>query len=119
MGWRGWNGWARQERTNYPLSLSVEDFGEALGLTAQVAEPISADRVCGYMQRALEQLADALEYAPDRPVRELDILPADERTYLLEDLNRTDADLTRRIFACTSCSRRQVRRAPDAVALVL
>ncbi|MDX0061335.1 non-ribosomal peptide synthetase, partial [Sinorhizobium meliloti] len=80
-----------EERTNYPLTLSVEDFGEALGLTAQVVEPVSADRVCGYMQQVLEQLAEALEHAPNRPVRDLDILPAAERTYLLEDLNRTAA----------------------------
>ncbi|MCK1736552.1 amino acid adenylation domain-containing protein, partial [Bradyrhizobium sp. 138] len=80
-----------EERTNYPLTLSVEDFGEALGLTAQVAEPISADRICGYMQQTLAQLAAALERAPNTPVRELDILPADERTYLLEELNRTAA----------------------------
>ncbi|WP_210388720.1 hypothetical protein [Rhizobium sp. 007] len=53
-----------EERTNYPLTLSVEDFGEALGLTAQVVEPVSADRVCGYMQQVLEQLAEALEHAP-------------------------------------------------------
>ncbi|MER8524639.1 condensation domain-containing protein, partial [Mesorhizobium sp. M1076] len=106
-----------EERTNYPLTLSVEDFGEALGLTAQVAEPISADRVCSYMQRALEQLAEALERAPDRPVRELDILPADERTYLLEELNRTAAP-----YPSDRCIHelfeQQVRRAPDAVAVV-
>ncbi|WP_354426068.1 condensation domain-containing protein, partial [Mesorhizobium abyssinicae] len=81
-----------EERTNYPLSLSVEDFGQALGLTAEAAEPICADRVCGYMQRALEALAEALELAPNTPVRELDILPAAERGYLLEELNRTEAD---------------------------
>ncbi|WP_043162494.1 condensation domain-containing protein, partial [Bradyrhizobium sp. Ai1a-2] len=80
-----------EERTNYPLTLSVEDFGEALGLTADAAEPICPDRVCGYMQRALEQLAEALERAPDTPVRELEILPAAERAYLLEELNRTAA----------------------------
>ncbi|WP_245309145.1 condensation domain-containing protein, partial [Bradyrhizobium retamae] len=80
-----------EERTNYPVTLSVEDYGEALGLTAQVAEPVSADRVCGYMQRALEQLAEALEHAPNTPVRELDILPSAERAYLLEELNRTAA----------------------------
>ncbi|WP_213291190.1 hypothetical protein, partial [Bradyrhizobium sp. sGM-13] len=78
-----------EERTNYPLTLSVEDFGKALGLTAEAAEPVSADRVCGYMQRALEQLADALEHAPNTPVCDLDILPRDERIYLLEELNRT------------------------------
>ncbi|MDK1494845.1 condensation domain-containing protein, partial [Sinorhizobium sp. 7-81] len=81
-----------EERTNYPLTLSVEDFGETLGLTAEAAEPISADRVCAYMQHVLEQLADVLEHAPHTPVRELDILPADERSYLLEELNRTAAD---------------------------
>ncbi|WP_427144638.1 condensation domain-containing protein, partial [Rhizobium leguminosarum] len=80
-----------EERTNYPLTLSVDDFGQELGLTADAVEPISADRICGYMQRALEQLVDALEQAPDRPVRELDILPAEERSYLLEELNRTEA----------------------------
>ncbi|WP_457663920.1 amino acid adenylation domain-containing protein [Sinorhizobium medicae] len=106
-----------EERTNYPLTLSVEDFGEALGLTAQVVEPVSADRVCGYMQQVLEQLAEALEHAPNRPVRDLDILPAAERTYLLEDLNRTAAD-----YPSERCIHelfeQQVRRAPEAVALV-
>nr|WP_234939741.1 non-ribosomal peptide synthetase [Sinorhizobium kostiense] len=106
-----------EERTNYPVTLAVEDFGEALGLTAQVVEPISADRVCGYMQRALEQLAEALEQAPDRPVRELDILPADERRYLLEELNRTEADYPSDLCV-HELFEAQVRRAPDAVALV-
>ncbi|PDT56268.1 non-ribosomal peptide synthetase, partial [Bradyrhizobium diazoefficiens] len=106
-----------EERTNYPLTLSVEDFGEALGLTVQVAEPISADRICGYMQRSLEQLAEALEHAPDAPVRELDILPAEERTYLLEDLNRTEE-----AYPTEQCVHElfeaQVQKAPEAVALV-
>ncbi|MCP3463546.1 non-ribosomal peptide synthetase [Bradyrhizobium sp. CCGUVB23] len=106
-----------EERTNYPLTLSVEDFGEALGLTAQVAEPVSADRVCGYMQRALEQLAEALERAPHTPVRDLDILPADERAYLLEALNRTGA-----AYPSDACIHElfeaQVAKAPDAVAVL-
>ncbi|MGY3131094.1 amino acid adenylation domain-containing protein [Bradyrhizobium sp. USDA 4501] len=106
-----------EERTNYPVNLSVEDYGEALGLTAQVAEPVSAHRVCGYMQRALEQLAEALEHAPNMPVRELDILPAEERSYLLEELNRTAAP-----YPSERCIHElfeaQVHKAPEAVALV-
>ncbi|UVK49252.1 amino acid adenylation domain-containing protein (plasmid) [Mesorhizobium sp. AR07] len=112
MEWLG-----SEERTNYPLTLSVEDFGEALGLTAEAAEPISADRVCGYMQHMLEQLAQALEHAPNTPVRELDILPAAERTYLLEELNRTAA-----AYPSKRCIHElfeaQVRQAPEAVAVV-
>ncbi|RWC01739.1 MAG: amino acid adenylation domain-containing protein, partial [Mesorhizobium sp.] len=106
-----------EERTNYPLTLSVEDYGEALGLTAQVAEPVSADRVCGYMQHALEQLTEALEHAPNTPVRELAILPAAERAYLLEELNRTAA-----AYPSERCIHelfeQQVQKAPEAVALV-
>ncbi|MBP2471127.1 amino acid adenylation domain-containing protein [Sinorhizobium meliloti] len=106
-----------EERTNYPLTLSVDDFGQELGLTADAVEPISADRICGYMQRALEQLVDALEQAPDRPVRELDILPAEERSYLLEELNRTEADYPSDLCV-HALFEAQVRRVPDAVALV-
>ncbi|WP_456639423.1 non-ribosomal peptide synthase/polyketide synthase [Bradyrhizobium sp. USDA 10063] len=106
-----------EERTNYPLTLSVEDFGEALGLTAQVAEPVSADRVCGYMQRALEQLAEALEQAPNTPVRALDILPSAERAYLVEELNRTAAPYPEQ-QCIHQLFEAQVRQAPDAVAVV-
>ncbi|RXH33271.1 peptide synthetase, partial [Bradyrhizobium nanningense] len=112
MEWLG-----AEERTNYPLTLSVEDFGEELGLTAQAAEPIAADRICGYMQRALEQLAKALEHAPDMPVRDLDILPTEERSYLLEDLNRT-AQAYPSELCVHELFEAQVQKAPEAVALV-
>ncbi|MHC2468239.1 amino acid adenylation domain-containing protein [Bradyrhizobium embrapense] len=108
---------SERERTNYPLTLSVDDFGQALGLVAEAAEPVSSDRICGYMQHALEQLAEALERAPNRPVRELDILPPAERAYLLEELNRTAA-----AYPTERCIHElfeaQVRQAPDAVAVV-
>ncbi|WP_245432831.1 condensation domain-containing protein, partial [Rhizobium sp. WW_1] len=64
-----------EERTNYPVSLSVEDFGDALGLTAQVSGSVSADRVVGLMERALESLSQALEDAPETALRSLDVLP--------------------------------------------
>ena len=50
-----------QERTNYPLTLSVDDLGEGFVLTAQVAARIGSMRVCGYMQQALKSLVEALE----------------------------------------------------------
>ena len=98
-------------------SLSVEDFGQGLGLTALVAHPLSAERVCGYMQQALESLVVALETAPDLPVRELEILPAEERVLQLETWNATAVPY--REEACIhELFEEQVRKAPEAVAVV-
>ncbi|ERT10616.1 hypothetical protein O185_23835 [Photorhabdus temperata J3] len=79
-----------QERTNYPFALSVEDFGDALGLTAQVVQPFDPERLCGYMQQALASLVNALEQAPETPVQALEILPETERTLLLKTWNATE-----------------------------
>ena len=106
-----------EERTNYPLSLSVEDFGEALGLTAQVVKEVSPERVCDFMERALSELAEALEHAPTRPVRALDVLPLAERKLLLETWNETAAAYPRE-RCIHELFEEQVRRAPEAVALV-
>ncbi|WP_422824353.1 amino acid adenylation domain-containing protein [Xenorhabdus bharatensis] len=106
-----------QERTNYPLVLSVEDGGSTLGLTAQVVQPFEPDRICGYMQQALESLAEALERAPETPVRALNILPETERTLLLEDWNATET-----VYPDQLCIHQlfeqQVGKTPDATALV-
>ncbi|WP_339955591.1 amino acid adenylation domain-containing protein, partial [Xenorhabdus sp. NBAII XenSa04] len=106
-----------QERTNYPFVLSVEDFGEALGLTAQVVQPFDPMRVCGYMQQALESLADVLEQAPETPVRQLDILPPAERTLLLTTWNTTETP-----YPAAACLHQlfeqQVESTPQATALI-
>ncbi|MCF7697602.1 hypothetical protein KPG66_16660, partial [Mycetohabitans sp. B2] len=72
-----------QERTHYPIGLSVEDFGQALGLTAQSVPPLEPERVCTYMQQALHSLVDALEATPDTAVQQLQVLPEAERELLL------------------------------------
>ncbi|CAN7202742.1 amino acid adenylation domain-containing protein [Bradyrhizobium sp. LjRoot220] len=106
-----------EERTNYPLMLSVEDYGQALGLTAQVIDPLSPERICALMQHALGQLAESLEQRPYLPVRQLDILPPGERELLLKTWNRTDARYPRdRCFH--QQFEEQVREYPDAIALV-
>ena len=106
-----------EERTNYPLTLSVEDFGQALGLTAQVVQLLDPARVCGYMQQALQSLAEALECTPDRPVWQLEVLPGEERTLLLERWNTTECD-----YPAQECIHQlfeaQVERTPEAIALV-
>ncbi|MCF7697207.1 amino acid adenylation domain-containing protein, partial [Mycetohabitans sp. B2] len=106
-----------QERTNYPLSLSIEDDGQTLGLTAQVAQPLDPDRVCGYMQQTLASLAKALEQEPDTPVQQLEVLPEIERQLLLETWNATQQ--TYPAHLCVhQLFEAQAERTPEATALV-
>ena len=106
-----------EERTNYPVTLSVEDSGEELGLTAQTLLPLDPTRLCAMMNRALEQLVDALESNPTQPVGRLDVLPAEERRKLLVEWNATEAE-----YPKDKCIHQlfeeQVARDPEAVAVV-
>ncbi|HEY7767794.1 non-ribosomal peptide synthase/polyketide synthase [Longimicrobium sp.] len=106
-----------QERTNYPVSLSVNDLGERFSLSAQVAAPADAERVCRMMHTALERLVEALEATPARAIGSIDVLPEAERRIVVEEWNRTDAEY-RRDVCVHELFEAQVERAPDAVALV-
>ncbi|KOY60399.1 gramicidin biosynthesis protein, partial [Photorhabdus heterorhabditis] len=105
-----------QERTNYPFGLSVEDGGSTLGLTALVIQPFEPDRLCGYMQQALESLVEALEQAPDTPVRALNVLPETERTLLLETWNTTETPYPDPL-CIHQLFEQQVEKTPEATAL--
>ncbi|XP_031634857.1 uncharacterized protein LOC116348126 [Contarinia nasturtii] len=76
-------------QTNYPITLSVDDDDNSLSLTAQVVSPISATRICGYMQQALASLVDTLTRTPEQPIRTLIVMPPEEREMLLHSWNRT------------------------------
>ncbi|WXK34527.1 non-ribosomal peptide synthase/polyketide synthase (plasmid) [Mycetohabitans rhizoxinica] len=106
-----------EERTNYPLTLSVEDLGQALGLTAQVVASLEPDRMCGYMQQALQSLVEALEMSPEWPVGQLEVLPREERQLLLQTWNATQQD-----YPAHQCIHQlfeaQVERTPEVTALV-
>ncbi|KAF9558057.1 hypothetical protein EC968_007307, partial [Mortierella alpina] len=106
-----------QERTTYPFCLSVEDCGTSLGLTVQVVHPLDANRVCGYMRKALESLVGALEDDPATPMSRLEVLPDDERRLLLEDWNATH-DSYPEDLCLHQLFEQQVERTPMAVAIV-
>ncbi|RMQ48866.1 Amino acid adenylation, partial [Pseudomonas cichorii] len=88
--WEGIQALAGEERTNYPLTLSVDDLGEGFNLTVMAEAQIGAERVCGYMQRVMHQLIDALEQAPQTPLSNLSILPRSEREQLLQGWNLSE-----------------------------
>ncbi|HST58164.1 MAG TPA: AMP-binding protein, partial [Longimicrobium sp.] len=113
----GGRGIRTQERTNYPVMLSVDDLGDAFSLTAQVAAPAEAARVCRMMQAALAGLVEALETSPGRAIGSIDVLPEAERRQVVEAWNATDAE-----YPADRCIHEifqaQAERTPDAVAVV-
>ncbi|HEU4883296.1 MAG TPA: amino acid adenylation domain-containing protein, partial [Longimicrobium sp.] len=106
-----------QERTNYPVVLSVDDLGEAFSLAAQVALPADAEQVCRMMHTALEGLVEALEAAPGRAIGSLEVLPDEERRTVVEEWNRTSRAYPRGV-CIHELFEAQVRERPDAAALV-
>ncbi|KAG0225957.1 hypothetical protein BGX31_007458, partial [Mortierella sp. GBA43] len=106
-----------QGGTNYPIHISVDDTGDSLILGVQILQPIEADRVCSYMQQALESIANALEHTPRMPAARLDVLPTEERTLLLDTWNETQ-----KYYPDNLCLQhlfeQQVERSPDAIAIV-
>jgi amino acid adenylation domain-containing protein len=115
--WQGIEGLGEEERTNYPLTLSVDDWGADFGLTVQSTDGIGAQRVCGYMHTALQGLVDALEHAPHTLLSQLEILPREEREQLLERWNDTAAPYPQE-QTLHGLFEEQAERTPEAVAVV-
>ncbi|QMU70593.1 amino acid adenylation domain-containing protein [Streptacidiphilus sp. P02-A3a] len=105
-----------QERTNYPLTMSVDDLGSGFVLTAQAVSPIDAEAVCALLHTALDGLAAALESAPETVLGSVDVLPVPERRRILTEWNDTAVEpvpgTLPELFAA------QVARVPDAIAVV-
>ncbi|MBV6325726.1 AMP-binding protein, partial [Duganella sp. HSC-15S17] len=122
-GWEGVEFVSAEERTNYPVTMAVDDTGEGFQLTAQVSAEVEPERVCAYMHAALEQLVGALAEAPQTTLRSLSALPAMERKQVLIDWNvnaNTNAEaLAPAAERCVhQLFEEQAARDPSAVALV-
>ncbi|MGY4306193.1 amino acid adenylation domain-containing protein [Bradyrhizobium sp. USDA 4369] len=115
--WEGIELLHAEERTNYPLVLSVDDLGEGFTLTAQVEAAVGAARICAFMATALEGLAEALERTPERPLRQIDVLPDAERHRIVVEWNATAADYPQDVCV-HELFEAQAERTPDAVAVV-
>ncbi|MDX8130465.1 condensation domain-containing protein, partial [Methylomonas sp. OY6] len=105
-----------EERTNYPITLSVDDFGDGYALTLQCVRRLQPDRLNEYMLTSLEAIVNALETNPQLPMRTISVVGGDERRQFLHDWNATDVDYPRdrcihHLFEA------QVEKTPEAIAL--
>ncbi|SCZ13528.1 non-ribosomal peptide synthetase, partial [Pseudomonas sp. NFACC37-1] len=117
LAWEGIESLSAQERTNYPLVLSVDDYSDAFALTVQATPGIDAQRICEYMHAAIEGLVTALENAPQTRINSLSILPPTERQRVLQAFNATDRAYPREQLIHALFEAR-VEACPDALAAV-
>ncbi|WP_460885497.1 amino acid adenylation domain-containing protein, partial [Pseudoduganella ginsengisoli] len=115
--WDGIRSLSNDERSNYPLTVNVDDFGHGFGISAQCTHGISAARVGAYLQTAMASLISALESGGDQQASLLTILPSEERLQLLGEFNGDGAafasdHLMHQQFEAQAAAR------PDAVAVV-
>jgi non-ribosomal peptide synthetase component F len=115
LAWAGIEVLSSEERSNYPLTMSVDDLGNGFALTAQAVTPIGAARICAYMRTAMEGLVEALEREPETETRAIDVLPEAERRQVLVEWNATGSEYPRE--RCVhELFEWQAEQQPDAIA---
>ncbi|MCC8381695.1 amino acid adenylation domain-containing protein, partial [Xenorhabdus sp. PB30.3] len=117
-GWKGVRSLPSEEWSNYPLDLSVDDFGDGFALVAQAVNSVDPNRVVNYMYTALCGLTDALQNNPRQPVLALSILPVAERQQLLEVFNATQTDFLPSEALIHTLFEQRTQQAPDAIAII-
>lgn len=106
-----------ETRTNYPIEIAVANEGSGFSLTAQSISGIDPHRIAAYLGQAVAELVNALEQDPARLASSLEVIPQAERQLLLNDFNDTASDFAP-VVPIHTLFEEQVRRNPDAVALV-
>ena len=82
---------AGQDRTNYPLGVSVDDTGTGFGLSVACVAPADPQQVCALLRTCLENLVTLLDTAPATPLHAVQVLSEPERAQLVTGWNDTTA----------------------------
>ncbi|SFK54714.1 non-ribosomal peptide synthetase [Lysobacter sp. cf310] len=105
-----------EERTNYPISLTVDQCGDGFLLTAQCIAGADPARIAAYASTAIAALVSALEAGGDDDIATLDVLPGEEYRRLVVDGNATARPLGQDGRVVDQLAARMAHR-PDAPAL--
>ena len=103
------------ERTNYPITVSIDDLGKGFCLHTQCIAGIDAEQVDTHLRSALATLAQALRADDQRPPSQLSILSAQQRVGLLAAAGGDAAPAGASVHALVE---RQARRTPHASAVI-
>jgi hypothetical protein len=87
----GVRGLGLEERSSYPLVMTVDDLGEGLELIVYALNPIAPEGVFATMKDALELLVRALEQNPRGPVPMLDRVAVEKQCRAAEPDRRSES----------------------------
>ncbi|UUZ56118.1 condensation domain-containing protein [Massilia sp. H-1] len=73
LAWDGVRTYPSEERTNYPVTLSVDDLGQGFGLNVQCLD-LDPLRLAAMLDNAMASLTAALLTQPDQAMRSLAVL---------------------------------------------
>jgi amino acid adenylation domain-containing protein len=104
-----------EERTNYPVGVSIDDFGTRFGISSSAVASADPEQMCALLHTALANLIAALDDAPATPLHQIPVLSQDERTQLLSGWNDTAAPVSARTAAELVLA--WAAASPDAVAV--
>ncbi|MFE0209075.1 amino acid adenylation domain-containing protein, partial [Streptomyces sp. NPDC058985] len=109
-----------EERTNYPLTVSVNDDGHGFGLAVDAVPSVNPEAVGGLLLTAVENLVvvleEVLDGGPGLPLSDVQILDAAERDRVLVEWNGTGVEVG--VATLPGLFEAQVVRDPGAVAVV-
>ncbi|MFE9429267.1 amino acid adenylation domain-containing protein [Kitasatospora sp. NPDC006697] len=105
-----------EERTNYPLVVSVDDTGAGFALTVQAVAPIDPQELCTMLRTTTERLLAALAEDSARPLGSVGVLGEVELRRVVSEWNDTAVELP--VVTVPGLFAARVSEAPDAVALV-
>ncbi|MEU4425290.1 amino acid adenylation domain-containing protein [Actinoplanes sp. NPDC024001] len=106
-----------KERTNYPLTLSVNDLDtNGLSLSVEVAGPVEPAAIGRLLCTTIENLVTALADRPEAPIAAVAVLDAASRKQVLSEWNVPAADIPD--VSVVERVAQRVAATPDAVAVV-
>ncbi|MFH8350598.1 condensation domain-containing protein, partial [Streptomyces sp. NPDC018045] len=94
IGDRGIHWVAEADAINYPLVVSLDDFGDELALHVRVDESVACESLVGHVESALSGIVASLAADDGTGTRALDIdvLPAAERRRVLVEWNESPVE---------------------------
>lgn len=106
-----------QRRTNYPITVSIDDLEEGFTLSVQTDRRVEPEQIADCLRQAMTSLVKSLEQGGEAPPLALPVLSVSARNRIIHDFNLPQLSFPDNRLIHELLEER-VRAAPDAIAMV-